>query len=147
MKRRINYFLTILLAIILSSPLSLTIILLSDYFSDPQAYSENYAYNTSFYVLYTFIVAIIYIVVGIPTTLLADKLKNKELYLSIFKKSYFIQVIIYTVSSLLFSYVTLGFHFYFPAFVSWLTFAQVYFHVLLLIRWKTEPRRKGITVK
>jgi hypothetical protein len=49
MKRRINYFLTILLAIILSSPLSLTIILLSDYFSDPQAYSENYAYNKGFY--------------------------------------------------------------------------------------------------
>jgi hypothetical protein len=141
MKRRINYFLTILLAIILSSPLSLTIILLSDYFSDPQAYSENYAYNTSFYILYTFIVAIIYIVVGIPTTLLADNLKYNKSFLSIFKTSYLIQVLVYTVSSLLFSYVTLGFHFYFPAFVSWLTFAQVYFHVLLLVRIKKNVSR------
>jgi heme/copper-type cytochrome/quinol oxidase subunit 2 len=139
MKRRIIYFLTtILLAIILSSPLSLTISLLSDYFSDPQAYNENYAYNSSFYILYTFIVAIIYIVVGIPTTLLADNLKYKKSFLSIFKTSYLIQVLVYTVSSLLFSYITLGFHFYFPAFVSWLTFAQVYFHVLLLIRLKRE---------
>jgi hypothetical protein len=136
MKQRIRYFVDIILAILISSPLSVFILLLSEYVMDPQAYKNNLANSVGGYIIFPFAFGIIYILIGMPTTLLADYLKKNELLVSLFKKSYFLQCVIYTSSSFLFSYLSLGFHVYLPAFLGWLIPALIYLHILILIRWK-----------
>jgi hypothetical protein len=136
MKQRMRYFIDIILAIVISSPLSVFILLLSEYVMNPQAYKENLAYSLGGYIIFPFAFGIVYIIIGIPTTLLADYLKKNELLVSFFKKSYFLQCVIFTSSSFLFSYLSLCFHVYLPAFLSWLIPALIYLHMLILIRWK-----------
>jgi heme/copper-type cytochrome/quinol oxidase subunit 2 len=144
MKSKILYFLQMLLAIIISAPLSVFLMQLSSYLMDPQGYNDNLANNMAGYVIYTIIFFIIYIVIGIPTTLLADKLKNKSNLISKFKSRYIIQFLTYTCASLMIPIVTLAI-LYSPA-SSLGTFfpAQVYLHILLLLRIRRKKNTKEV---
>jgi hypothetical protein len=134
MDNKFQYFLQIILAIVISSLLSLFILFLSDYLIDPQGYTDNPENNIIFYIIFIIYAVIIYVKIGIPTTLLADYLQKKNTLISFFKSKYLLQVLIYTLASYLLHSFPYGFQFYLPGFMAAFIPAQIYLHILLLIR-------------
>jgi hypothetical protein len=143
MKRKLIYFLQIFLAIVISAPLSVFIFSISSYLIDPQGYKDNLANSFFGDLITTIIFVIIYIIIGIPTTLLADKLKNKNNLISKFRSRYIIQFLTYTCTSLMIPIVTLAF-LYPPTLIAAFIPAQVYFHILLLLRIRRKKNIKEV---
>ncbi|NQD66484.1 hypothetical protein HP456_11205 [Bacillus haikouensis] len=144
MDNKFKYFLQIILAIVISSPLSLFILLLSDYLIDPQGDKDNPENNIIFYIIFTIYAVIIYGKIGIPTTLLADYLLKKNNLISFLKSKYLLQFLIYTLASYLLHSLPYGFQFYLPGFMAVFIPAQIYLHILLLLRIKRKKNTKEV---
>jgi hypothetical protein len=101
------------------------------YFAD-----SNYAYNISVYVLYPIIYAVIYLIFGVPTTLITDYLL-KAFAVSSKKYIYLISFFTYSIAGVS---LTLAFTMSIPdnilSFISILIPVYIYLIVLLLLRKK-----------
>lgn len=70
-----SYLNKILLAILISSPVSVYILLITEFFTDPEFFSpDNYGFNLSIFWFYPLIFGLIYLILGLPTTLINDVL-------------------------------------------------------------------------
>lgn len=134
-----KYVLRILLAIVISAPVAVLFLFLEALIFTPAYFADsNYAYNISVYILYPIIYAAIYLIFGVPTTLITDYFLR---VFSVRSKRYIYLISFFTYSIAGVS-LTLGFTKTIPdnilSFTGVLIPVYIYLIVLLLLRKNGE---------
>ncbi|MFP5116000.1 hypothetical protein ACSU64_27195 [Bacillaceae bacterium C204] len=121
-----KYILKILLAIILSAPIALIIQLPFMHIFTPEFFAEDNWANRGFYIAFPYYYMIIYFILGMPTTFVADFIATRKVFSNIDKAKYFIQIGTYTLAGLLMT----GFHLDMNALIY--IFIPVYTYLVIL---------------
>ncbi|KMM37947.1 hypothetical protein [Guptibacillus hwajinpoensis] len=142
-----KYILKILLAIVLSSPISLYISFIGEMiFNWLFEIEKNYTDVVSSLIAIPFFFAIFYVVFGLPTTLIADgiaKIKPISKLTTYWRSA--IQFLIYTFAGLILSFLLTDSAFDPYGIYSVLIPVYTYFFLLIFIRRKSQKRSHVIT--
>ncbi|MEH7348499.1 hypothetical protein [Gottfriedia acidiceleris] len=127
-----RYLLKIVFAIILSAPIAVLIWTIFTYFVSPDFFREENLANRGYFPFFTFIYIIIYFILGIPTTLIADFVTKSKIFANSVKNQYFVQLGIYTLAAICIT--SFDFSEGVTGFIPVLIPVYTYLHILLFLR-------------
>ncbi|MGG0177535.1 hypothetical protein [Gottfriedia acidiceleris] len=127
-----RYLLKIIFAIILSAPIAVLIWTVFTYFVSPDFFREENLANRGYFPFFTFVYIIVYFILGVPTTLIADFVSKRKMFSNSVKIQYFVQFGIYTLAALCIT--SFDFSEGLSAFIPVLIPVYTYLHILLFLR-------------
>ncbi len=133
-----KYLLKILLAILVSGPIALCILYISDYLIIHSSFFKDdyYSFNMVMAIIYMAYFYFFYLICGLPTTLATDLILR--LFPSVERKFILLSFTTYTGAGILL--ILLGYDSPSPI-VSWLVFVPVYTYLLTLILIRAKYKK------
>lgn len=124
-------------AIILSAPIAVLICTIFTYFVSPDFFREENLANRGYFPFMTFVYTIVYFILGVPTTLIADFISKRKMFSSSVKIQYSVQFGIYTLAALCITSFDFskGLSGFFPVLI------PVYTYLLILLFLRRNPKK------